>query len=250
MIHPSTELRLVNSQIGLGVYATSLIPKGTLVYVKDALEIEIPPDSPLLQDANLFRVIDCYSYLDARGVRVMSWDIGKHVNHSCRPNTLTTGYGFEIALRDIQPGEQVTDDYGLFNLEWELACACGEPECRGSIHRRDFERYAPMWDAWAREALSCFGAVDQPLLPFVDKRVIRQLRQYLSTGRAYQSVRKMKYEPEVAAPASRPGVLAKVGSNLPVSVGAALGGKGNGNGHRRVRRSKSNCSLTSLPANR
>ena len=38
MIHPNTRLGFVNEEIGYGVFATALIPKGTIVYVKDDLE--------------------------------------------------------------------------------------------------------------------------------------------------------------------------------------------------------------------
>ena len=43
MIHPCTELRHVSPEIGVGVFATALSPKGTLVYVKDS----ILPDNPI-----------------------------------------------------------------------------------------------------------------------------------------------------------------------------------------------------------
>jgi hypothetical protein len=39
MIHPHTCIRYVNPQIGYGVFATAFIPKGTIVYVKDDLEL-------------------------------------------------------------------------------------------------------------------------------------------------------------------------------------------------------------------
>ena len=41
MIHPKTELRFVNDDIGYGVFATEFIPKGTILYVKDELEIKV-----------------------------------------------------------------------------------------------------------------------------------------------------------------------------------------------------------------
>ena len=43
MIHPSTELRLVSPHVGYGVYASQHIPKGSLVYVQDPLDIKITP---------------------------------------------------------------------------------------------------------------------------------------------------------------------------------------------------------------
>lgn len=43
MIHPKTELRYINDTVGYGVFATDRIPKGTIVYVKDSLEITVSP---------------------------------------------------------------------------------------------------------------------------------------------------------------------------------------------------------------
>jgi len=37
MIHPHTELRFISEQVGHGVLATQIIPRGTMVYVKDRL---------------------------------------------------------------------------------------------------------------------------------------------------------------------------------------------------------------------
>lgn len=44
MIHPSTELRLVSPHVGYGVFASRTIPKGSLVFVQDPLDIELTPE--------------------------------------------------------------------------------------------------------------------------------------------------------------------------------------------------------------
>ena len=59
MIHPNTRLLYINDQIGYGLFATQLIPMGTLVYVKDSLEREITPEEfseldPEMQEAAQF----------------------------------------------------------------------------------------------------------------------------------------------------------------------------------------------------
>ena len=41
MIHPDTNIKPVNEIIGTGVFATQLIPKGTIVVAKDQLNISI-----------------------------------------------------------------------------------------------------------------------------------------------------------------------------------------------------------------
>ena len=95
----------MNDQVGVGVFATAFIPAGTVVYVEDPLDIVIPPDSPLLDNPVLRPTIDKYAILEPGERRIIGWDAAKYVNHCCQANIISTGYGFEIALRDIQPDE-------------------------------------------------------------------------------------------------------------------------------------------------
>jgi hypothetical protein len=44
MLHKSTELRFVNSEVGYGVFATELIPKGTIIAFHDPLDVEVKPE--------------------------------------------------------------------------------------------------------------------------------------------------------------------------------------------------------------
>ena len=39
MMHPDTEIRYVSEEVGVGVFATKLIPKGTTVWIKDELDM-------------------------------------------------------------------------------------------------------------------------------------------------------------------------------------------------------------------
>ena len=43
MIHPDTELQYINNEIGYGVVAKKLIPKGTITWVLDKLDREFTP---------------------------------------------------------------------------------------------------------------------------------------------------------------------------------------------------------------
>src|SRR5690606_18995559 len=114
--------------------------------------------------------------------------LARYVNHSCRPNTMTTGYGFEIALEDIAEGEEVTDEYGLFNIPAPMRCACGHPDCRGHIRADDADRYHAAWDARVQRALAQMGDVEQPLLSYLDADTLAALTRYLRTGQGYRSV--------------------------------------------------------------
>ena len=193
MVHPHTELRHVNNAIGDGVFATKPIPKGTLVYVKDPLEIDLSDAAFRALPHAIRQIADKYSYIDERGHRILSWDIAKFVNHSCEPNTISSGYGFEIAIRDIDAGEEITDEYGLFNLEWSIECHCGSGTCRGAIRGDDIDELYPKWDEWVIESLRSFNDVDQPLRPYLAESKAKALDKYLKTGKGYRSVYDLKH---------------------------------------------------------
>ncbi|MEQ8417606.1 MAG: SET domain-containing protein [Imperialibacter sp.] len=196
MIHPHTELRLVNDTVGYGVFATEFIPEGTITYIRDSLELEITPEAfekcvPLLQEK-----IERYSYIDQRGVRVVSWDLAKYVNHCCQCNTMSTGYGFEIAIRDIFPGEQITDEYGIFNMTERIDLLCDKPGCRGSVSADDFDAYYPKWDETLKQSLAKLKQVQQPLMPLMEEETVEQLESYFSNPANYLSVYSLKLEKE------------------------------------------------------
>ena len=199
MIHPHTRTAHVNDQIGQGVFATTFIPKGAMTYVIDPLDIILPPDDPRITDPLTRDTVETYSYIGPDGSRIFSWDNARFVNHSCNPNTISTGYGFEIALRDIMPGEQITDEYGLFNLAWELRCCCGAPGCRGIVHPDDADNLADQWDVQLKDALSTYLNVHQPLLPCMDLQTRRSVMRYVKTGKGYRSCRALRFRHDALA---------------------------------------------------
>ena len=170
MIHPHTELRFINSTIGHGVFATKLIPRGTITWVHDNLDYgfsrEQFVDQPLL-----FRpVLDKYSFVGPDGTYILCWDIARYVNHSCKPACLSAGYDFEFAVRDIEPGEELTDDYGTLNVEDNFRCECGEVECRRTILPDDLLRYGDKWDRIIGGAFHLIGGVEQPLWELIKEK--------------------------------------------------------------------------------
>jgi SET domain-containing protein len=60
----------------------------------------------------------------------------KYVNHSCSPNAFMRVFRGRLefyALREIQPGEELTCNYGETHHEGQLACRCGSDRCQGYI---------------------------------------------------------------------------------------------------------------------
>lgn len=166
MIHPSSELRFISAEIGYGVFATEFIPRGTFLWVLDAFDRILTDEEREALPPLLRQQVDRYAYQAADGDFVFCWDFGRYMNHSCAPASRGIGDAFEIAVRDIQPGEELTCEYGTLNLVQPMTCRCGALSCRGEIRRDDAERYYERWDAEARAAFELAGKVAQPLLPY------------------------------------------------------------------------------------
>ena len=170
MIHPDTELRFISSDIGYGVVATRFIPKGTITWVGDALDQVFPGVGSVTLPHILDQQLEKYSFRDCRGQRILCWDHARFVNHACNANCLSADFEFEIAIRDIHPGEELTDDYGTLNIESSFLCLCGHAECRGIICTDDLLRYAYTWDSMVQFAIGHSAMVNQPLWPLVNNK--------------------------------------------------------------------------------
>ena len=63
-----------------------------------------------------------------------STDPMRFTNHGCEPNArlcIRQGHVEFYALRAIEPGEEITVNYGATHHEGRLACRCGAPSCIG-----------------------------------------------------------------------------------------------------------------------
>ncbi len=168
MMHPHTELRFIDPAMGYGVFATQFIPKGTITWVLDDLdqrldEAYVKTLDPLRRE----RVLK-YSYRDRAGKYVLCWDIARYVNHSFHANCVSTAYEFELATRDIYPGEELTDDYGYLNLDEPFYCFREKGAHRTKVMPDDLLHFYAMWDAIANDAMQQFNHVQQPLRDLID----------------------------------------------------------------------------------
>ena len=188
---------MIDQNIGYGVFATSFIPKGTITYVKDPLEIELSQTSYDLLDPTYQAIAEKYSYLDEYGTRIISWDIAKYVNHSCDCNTISTGYGFEIAIKDIKEGDEITDEYGLFNMKEQMTLSCGCRNCRKILTPSDVDVYYAAWDRKIKRALRELTHVTQPLMPFMDNATYIAVMKFINGESKYKSVYSLKYAPNL-----------------------------------------------------
>jgi hypothetical protein len=163
MIHPDTELRFISEAIGYGVVATKLIPKGTITWAFDKLDRVFTPAQLQEMDPVYQDVLNKYTYRTPQGNHILCWDNARFVNHSSRSNCLTTAYEFEIAVRDIYPGEELTDDYGYLNIEEPFEVVPEAGTNRTVVYPDDLLRYYKVWDEQLLGAFPQLVNVAQPL---------------------------------------------------------------------------------------
>lgn len=166
MIHPDTELRFIDPDIGYGVFATAPIPRGTVLWVLCFLDRILTPAELAALPLPYLPMVEKYAYVNADQNQVLCWDHARYLNHSCRPSMRGLGSEFEIAVRDIARGDHITCEYGTLNLTQPMQCRCGAPGCRHTIDRDDVLTLSPVWDREVAESLPFAAGVMQPLLPF------------------------------------------------------------------------------------
>ncbi len=168
MLHPHTELRFVSPEIGYGIFATAFIPKGTITWVKDELDRIIPKEKiKEFSPANLENLLK-YTYRTSTGDYFFCWDLTRFVNHSFTPNSMLTSLGFEIAIRDINIGDEMTNDYGTLNIIEKFQCAHSpSTNHREFVCPDDLQRFHAKWDLMIDSAFSFINKVNQPLENFL-----------------------------------------------------------------------------------
>ncbi len=130
---------------GLGVFATRRIRAGTRVieYTGERIshaEADRRYDYKDAHDNHTFLfIVDARTVIDA-GV---GGNEARFINHACAPNCESLIQGRRVfieALRDIEPGEELTYDYQIQrepddppDIDRIFACRCGAAECRGSM---------------------------------------------------------------------------------------------------------------------
>lgn len=194
-MHPSTELRMISPQKGIGVVATEFIPKGTITWIFDPLDQTFTPDEIQAFEPMYRNFIDKYTYRDHLGNYVLCWDHARFMNHSYNANCISTAYNFELAVRDIYPGEELTDDYGYLNLSEPFYAPTEEGCDRNCVLPDDLLRYHREWDNKLYHAFKQFNLVGQPLARFIDRKHETKVRMVASGQAAMDSILNCYFDP-------------------------------------------------------
>jgi uncharacterized protein len=192
MIHPATKVTFINEVKGDGVVTTAPIPRGTITWVFDDLDREIPLTALEVMSEPCREAVLTYSYRNRHGNLIFCWDHERYINHSFFPNCFLTPYGLEVAIADIAVGEELTNDYGMFNIiaPFPVNSQGGE---RTVVYPDDLLRYAMGWDEELRQVFPSLLTVPQPLRPLLSEERWRQLESLARGETAIASLRECYY---------------------------------------------------------
>lgn len=192
MIHPDTEVRFISDEIGYGIVATKLIPEGTITWVQDELDQVYTPAQVAEMSPSTQEMIDKFTFRNNQGNFVLCWDTAKYVNHSFNSNCISTAYDFEIAIRDIQPGEELTDDYGYLNVTQAFK-AKNEGVPRTIVYPDDLVNFHEEWDAKLERSFLKLNKVAQPLEMLLPNKIKAVVKQILKGEKELDSILNLYY---------------------------------------------------------
>ncbi|HEY3311516.1 MAG TPA: SET domain-containing protein-lysine N-methyltransferase [Anaerolineales bacterium] len=122
---------------GNGIFAHQVLKKGELLAVFGGVVYEWDTFITLPErERSLCIQVEDKLFLVPRPI-----GDGDFVNHCCNPNAGLSGQIALVAMRDIQPGEEVCFDYAMSDTAAydEFACECGAPNCRRSVTSKDWQ---------------------------------------------------------------------------------------------------------------
>lgn len=197
MIHPDTEVRFISKEKGYGVVATKLIPKGTITWVQDDLDQIFTKDQVKNLSPFIKKHLDIYSFTNKNGEMVLCWDNGKFVNHSFKPSCFSTPYDFEIAIRDIHPGEELTDDYGYLNVEKPFK-AIDENTERKTVYPDDILKFHKEWDELIKENTPKVLEVRQALRELIPEKTWIEFVNAVCNPHLMKSILECHYQHDIS----------------------------------------------------
>jgi uncharacterized protein len=158
---------------GEGIFAGESIPKGTIVFYCSNNDAYVSKKE--FQFSSNFEKQQIYKF----GVEdeCGNWIVTDgDANHSCDANILSLfvdGLYCDVAVEDIQIGEEITIDYGLFysSFPWMMTCRCHSCGCRGIVGSGIAidSRTQELWHSRISQAAGRILHIRQPLFSKEDE---------------------------------------------------------------------------------
>lgn len=183
---------------GKGYFASEDIPLGTIVYFYSKDDIFYSK-----KEFNSLEINEMNSLMDkAVEDEFGNWVLtktGPYTNHSCDPNIypiFAEGNYFDIAVKNISSGDEITIDYSMFfsSTKWSMKCNCGSVDCRKEVGfgldldcKIEEERLSLI-----TEAVDRIFKVKQPIFDLEDTNAV-QITKCLKETKNIECVRYSKY---------------------------------------------------------
>jgi len=134
---PSRLFRIGRSRTGLGLFAIKPIKRSTYIATYRGRRLnEEQADAMDARGARYLFTVNSRCTIDGSP----RYNLARYVNHSCRPNAKAVGRKggiVFIAARKIEPGDEITIDYGRDYYRYFVdsgGCRCAP--CRAKVARR------------------------------------------------------------------------------------------------------------------
>lgn len=123
---------------GNGVFARAAIAKGELAAIWGGAVLTYGELMALPEEINGY-AIQVWDDLFLGPRSAAEVEPADYINHSCEPNLGLRGEVVVVARREIEPGEELTYDYGTTDaLGPPMPCRCGAPTCRRQVTSDDW----------------------------------------------------------------------------------------------------------------
>jgi hypothetical protein len=135
---PKLEARRIDGKGGRALVVREAVEPGELVVVWGGEVVHASRLGELTPHERLLTIqVEEDLYLVSGSDGPADW-----VNHSCNPNCGLRGQIALVALRRLEPGEEVCFDYAMSDGSSydQFQCGCGGAQCRGRIGGDDWKR--------------------------------------------------------------------------------------------------------------
>jgi hypothetical protein len=151
-IHPCVEVRR-SGVAGEGLFATTRLDADVVVIRLGGRLVSTAELHHLFAAAADGDYIDTVAVGDDTHIVLPPGTAAHYGNHSCEPNMWSVGAYELVTRRPVDPGDELTIDYGTISDDaaFRMECTCGAASCRGVItgldwRRADLQRrYAHHW---------------------------------------------------------------------------------------------------------
>ena len=133
------KFRVANSRFGKGCFSNTTIEKDETICFLEGKEISWDEFEKRYREGSV-RLDDPLQLSETKYLELHKPYI--YFNHSCNPNSGFRGKNELVAIRNINPGEEISYDYSSVSWDddwtriygrWTMKCNCGEKNCRKLI---------------------------------------------------------------------------------------------------------------------